>query len=206
MFEEMPVSETESKSLATCMTSRANPTLEEWNGRTNCHTGHSALGSASPARPMLSSPSIGRQGRHAGVAAHVFSPCALAGRGNWRWRASVSAASSRSRRQAPFINSTRPNPTSPRFRIHQLLHAASRSLTPSLPVPVTPPLSPPAGAMGSTGREPEVTRADFPDGFVFGVATSAYQVGTPPPPFPSHPAPPPSLGVCPAECLRLAYA
>jgi hypothetical protein len=45
-------------------------------------------------------------------------------------------------------------------------------------------LHPPAGAMGSVGSGAEVTRADFPDGFVFGVATSAYQVPTPssPPP------------------------
>nr|CAB3475101.1 unnamed protein product [Digitaria exilis] len=42
-------------------------------------------------------------------------------------------------------------------------------------VQATPP-SPPAGAMGSAGREAEVTRADFPGGFVFGVATSAHQI------------------------------
>ena len=132
-----------------------------------------------------------------------FLPCALAARGNWR--ASVAAASSPS--QAPFNNSILP--PSPRFRIHRLLlHAASRSLRPLLPA--TPPLIPPAGAMGSTGREPEVTRADFPDGFVFGVATSAYQVSTRPPPSPSHPVGPPSLVVPSrrvlAPCLRLHTA
>jgi hypothetical protein len=91
---------------------------------------------------------------------------------------------------------------------HRLLHAASRSLRPSLPA--TPPLSPPAVAMGSTGHEPEVTRADFPDGFVFGVATSAYQVSTRSPPSPSHPVGPPSLAVPSrrvlAPCLRLHTA
>lgn len=40
--------------------------------------------------------------------------------------------------------------------------------------------------MGSAGREAEVTRADFPDGFVFGVATSAHQVPEPAAPRPDR--------------------
>jgi hypothetical protein len=70
------------------------------------------------------------------------------------------------------------------IQLQQQPPRSSRSFLPNSPTPPRllrdrarlPLHHPPARAMGS---EAEVTRADFPDGFVFGVATSAYQVPTP---------------------------
>jgi hypothetical protein len=202
---------------ATCMTSRGNPLwkngtdeLPHWTQRSRiCLAG-------SPSRlARVTPPSIGRQGRHAVVAAHVFSPCALAGRGKRRVCRLPLRANANVRRQRHLLIDTphrNPKAHASEFTNYSSSPRRDRSHAFHSSAPATPPLSPPAGAMGSTGRDPEVTRADFPDGFVFGVATSAYQVPTHPTaavPI-SHPVQPPSLGVPSrrvlAPCLRLNTA
>lgn len=130
---------------------------------------------------------------------YMFSPTtpsassALAGRGRGRgnWAASAGCRLNASRY---IFNS--PNPHHP-----PQAHASKFAHSPTLrrdrsrlPPQATPPPSPsprPAGAMGSTGSEAEVSRADFPDRFIFGVATSAYQV--PPPPRPARPHTPSAI-------------
>lgn len=71
---------------------------------------------------------------------------------------------------------------SPIYSTQPPLRRNANALVPNSPTPHEPrahriETTPPRG-MGSTGREAEVSRADFPDGFFFGVATSAYQVRT----------------------------
>lgn len=140
-----------------------------------------------------------RHARRAAVAcsAHMFSPTtpsassALAGRGRGNWAASAGCRLNASRY---IFNSLSPHHP-PQAHASKFAHSPTlRRDRSRLPPQATPPPSPsprPAGAMGSTGSEAEVSRADFPDRFIFGVATSAYQV--PPPPRPARPHTPSAI-------------
>ena len=129
----MPVSETESKSLATCMTSRANPPLEEWNGRT------ATLDTALSDLPRR----LASCSRHPPLADRDDTPawlltCALAGRGTWRWRASrplplgvdvgrhllIQLSPTPQAHASEFTNSSTPRRDRSRLRSQRLHHSA----------------------------------------------------------------------------------